>query len=176
MNQMEEKKSKIVDNDYEETVNNLIRVLPKWGGNIAFDKNDINPDLYSEYQKYTNFNIINTCTIDYFMLAIAFSCELNENIYTIINIPNNLTEKILIIIDLIKMNEWNWAKTFWILEVLKIQPKRRTFDTFGEEYELFIKHVKQLQRLNYYCRSESCQNNNFYTNDEFYFENDENNN
>ena len=107
MNQIEEKKSKIVDNDYEETVNNLIRVLPKWGGNIAFDKNDINPDLYSEYQKYTNFKIINTCTIDYFMLAIAFSCELNENIYTIINIPNNLTEKILIIIDLIKMNEWN---------------------------------------------------------------------
>jgi hypothetical protein len=74
------------------------------------------------------------------------------------------------------MNEWNRAKTFWILEVLKIQPKRRTFDSFGEEYELFIKHVKQLQRLNYYCRSESCQNNNFCTNDEFYFENDENNN
>ena len=50
MNEIEEKKSKVVDTDYDETVNSLIRVLPRWGGNIAFNKNDFNPVVYSENQ------------------------------------------------------------------------------------------------------------------------------
>ena len=176
MNEIEEKKSKVVDTDYDETVNSLIRVLPRWGGNIAFDKNDFNPVVYSENQSFMNLKIINTCTIDYFMLAIAFSCDLNKNIYKIIDTANSLSEKLKMIIDLISANEWNRAKTLWILEILKITPKRRTFDTFGEEFDCFIKHIKELQCLNYYCRSEHCNDNIFYTNDEFYFENDENNN
>ena len=71
---MKKKTPRILVVDYDKAVNSLIRVLPKWGRSIAFDKNDLNPVIYSENQSFMNLKIIN---IDYFMLAIAFSCDLN---------------------------------------------------------------------------------------------------
>jgi hypothetical protein len=70
-------------------------------------------------------------------------------------------------------NEWNKAKSVWILQVLELTPKRRKFNTFGEEYDFFIKHMKALQLINYICSNESC-NCTFYSNDELYFDTDEN--
>ena len=34
------------------------------------------------------------------------------------------------------------ANTIWIL---KLEPKRRCFSRFGDEFDFFIKHVKELQ-------------------------------
>ena len=80
-----------------------------------------------------------------------------------------------LIIELVLNNEWNVAKTFWILNILKLDPKRRCFSTYGEEFDLFIKHVKELQRIDYQCLNPLCKCI-YFTNDELYFEYDENNN
>jgi hypothetical protein len=62
-------------------------------------------------------------------------------------------------------------KSIWILEVLKLEPTRRKFCTFGDEFSFFIQYINELQIINYEC----CQNI-FYHNDQLYFEYDEENN
>ena len=46
---------------YNHILNKLIEILPKWGGNIC------------QYDSFQNFKITDTCTMDYFLLGIAFS-------------------------------------------------------------------------------------------------------
>ena len=50
----------------------LADILPKWGG-IIETKNNL-------YECYKNYEVTDTCTIDYFMLAISFSVEINSRI------------------------------------------------------------------------------------------------
>ena len=50
----------------------LADILPKWGG-IIESKNNL-------YECYKNYEVTDTCTIDYFMLAISFSVEINGRI------------------------------------------------------------------------------------------------
>ena len=118
-----------------------MEILPKWGGKIE-TKND-----FTRSNIYENFSIIDTCTIDYFLLAISFSSLLNENIIpmldasSLINEKNPLVANISKIIKLVLANEWNLAKTIWILDVIKLKPQRRRFSTFGDEHEFFISFV-----------------------------------
>ena len=76
--------------------------------------------------------------------------------------------KIEQIIQFVLKNEWVSAKSIWILDVLELVPSRDRFSTFGSS---FFKYVKEIELINYFC--ESC-NIIFYTNDEIYFEFDEN--
>ena len=145
-------------------LNKLIEILPKWGGNI------------SEYDSFQNFKITDTCTIDYFLLGIAFSCIKMTNYSQILltgNRNQHLCQKIEQIVNLILIKNWNKAKSIWILEILKLEPKRRIFSTFGDEDTFFISHIKTMQRLNHYCKT--CDEV-FYTNDEIYIHAGINNN
>jgi hypothetical protein len=56
--------------------------------------------------------------------------------------------------------------------VLELTPKRRKFDTFGEEFDFLIQHIKALQVIYYICLYKSC-NCTFYSNDELYFDTDQ---
>jgi hypothetical protein len=63
----------------------LLNILPAeclWGGQIDAE------------EKYNNFKIVNTCTIDYFLVAIAFSTFLNENI-----IPSIIDASALVLME-----------------------------------------------------------------------------
>ena len=93
----------------------------------------------------------------------------NENIYERINTKTSLCYNMKCIVDLVLIDDWNRAKTIWILNVLKMQPIRRVFDTFGEEYNYFIKHVSENQLLNYICSADECNNKCYYKIGELYF-------
>jgi len=69
------------------------------------------------------------------------------------NRNQNLCQKIEQIVNLILIKNWNKAKSIWILEILKLEPKRRVFSTFGDEDTFFISHIKTMQRLNHYCKT-----------------------
>ena len=90
---------------------------------------------------------------------------------SLINEKNPLVENISKIIKLVLANEWNFAKTICILDVIKLKPQRRRFSTFGDEHEFFISFVNELQLVNFYC--ESCESI-FYSKSEMYFDLDEN--
>ena len=149
------------------SVLNFSSILPTWGGNIVLNSDD-------QLKLFNNFKIIDTCTIDYFLLAISYSSIINVQIKNYLNNStrldktNSLKSKLNEIVNLILQNEWNKAKTIWILNVLKLEPKRRCFSTFGDEFDFYIKHVKELQLLNYTCSNRSCRNS-VHTNDELYF-------
>ena len=140
----------------------LLQILPNWGGKIDTTNNC----------KYENFELIDTCTIDYFLLAMSFTFELNESLAKrLANDKSNIALSIHQIIQLILNNEWNRAKSIWVLQVLKLLPTRRKFSTFGEEFEFFISSVKALQLIKYSCTS--CKSL-AYSSDELYFDFDEN--
>ena len=149
------------------SVLNFSSILPTWGGNIVLNSDD-------QLKLFNNFKIIDTCTIDYFLLAISYSSIINVQIKNYLNNStrldktNSLKSKLNEIVNLILQNEWNKAKTIRILNVLKLEPKRRCFSTFGDEFDFYIKHVKELQLLNYTCSNRSCRNS-VHTNDELYF-------
>ena len=79
------------------------------------------------------------------MLAISFSCLLNDNLIQLLN--NSKENKIFIlhidqIIHLVLRNEWNRAKSIWILKVLELEPSRNKICTYGQEFDFFIRYVK----------------------------------
>jgi hypothetical protein len=58
------------------------------------------------------------------------------------------------IIDLIDKNEWNRAKTVWILLVCRLKISNNlVFDTFDTEYNAFIKHFVEYQRIEFACNN-----------------------
>ncbi len=61
-------------------ITKLVDILPEWGGNINISDVDM-----IHLNKYNHHKIIDTCTIDYFMLAISFSCLLNDNLIQLLN-------------------------------------------------------------------------------------------
>jgi hypothetical protein len=157
---------------YDNLTNQLFGILPEWGGKIKMKMNELEINLFI---KYNNYKIVDTCTIDYFLLAISFSVIINDKLTPLFiktSADNSqLILKIEQIIQFVLKNEWDSAKSIWILDVLELIPKRCRFSTFGEEFDFFIKYVKEIQLINYFCKS--C-NIIFYTNDEIYFEFDEN--
>ena len=100
------------DNSEETIVNKLFKILPDWGGRIVVSSSN------NQFQKYNNYKIINTCTIDYFILAMSFSSVLNENIWITLNktsqnnCVNTIKSNLKLIIELVLNNKWNVAKTF----------------------------------------------------------------
>ncbi len=114
-----------------------------------------------------------TFTIDYFMLAISFSVEINCRINSLLRSiyfsNQTFISQINQIIEFIFNKEWDKAKSIWILEVLELQPKRKRFSTFGDENDFFISFNKHFQRINYICTNHSCKRL-FYSNDELYFD------
>jgi len=155
-------------------VESFISHLPGWGGRIEFESSRSMP-----YQRHL---LSNTCPIDYLLLCIWTSYKLNQRILALIEefrVLNELLVKTLLkIINYIHENQWNMAKSIWVVDILKISPTRRTFDCFGSEYDQFIRHVKFLQEFEMHCADKNCPlfKVKEYSNDEIYVRRDDNDN
>jgi len=60
------------------------------------------------------------------------------------------------VIELIEENKWYTAKTVWIIDVVKIMPKRRVFDCEDNEYNMFIQFLRPFQKFELYCGQNQC--------------------
>ena len=67
------------------SVLNFSSILPTWGGNIVLNSDD-------QLKLFNNFKIIDTCTIDYFLLAISYSSIINVQIKNYLNNSTRLVK------------------------------------------------------------------------------------
>lgn len=125
--------------------------IPKWGGHLRDKNNNL-------------IELINTCTIDYFLFALwtswrlgSFDLEEDEN--------DDLTTNIYEIIKKIEEREWNEAKSIWTTKV-NMNPITNndgclSINTLGIEHEMFINSFVPFQeyQLKRKC-STSCERNN----------------
>ena len=88
------------------------------------------------FNKYENLRIVDTCTIDFFLMS--FSVILNDKLTPLFiktSAENShLILKIEQIIQFVLKNEWGSAKSIWILDVLELVPSRDRFSTFGSSF------------------------------------------
>ncbi len=170
------KKNKTIDykNDKENNnidINHFIQHIPPWGG---------------EFECETNgwINMLNTCTIDYFLLAIWLSCNISDKVKTSLLVSRlPFTCPLITITRLVDKLSWNEAKKLWLLNVCKFQftvnrNKKKTISTFGTEYEFFISYLQEFQRyeLNESCQNKKCRKSSTFLPTSLYFEKDEKNN
>ena len=65
-------------------------------------------------------------------------------------------QELLKIIDLIDINDWDFAKSIWLIEILKIEPKTNTkgnslISTFGSETQFFLDALRYYQQYELEC-------------------------
>ena len=124
--------------------------IPKWGGKL----------IKLNFKKPVK--LLNACTIDYFLLALWTSSKLSKNI--LINLKNSdIKEKIASIIGFIDSNNWNKAKSIWLLDVCKLcvsqdENGNHSICTFGTEMERFINFIKPIQSFEsqVVCNNQLC--------------------
>ena len=135
---------KIID----DTLDNYIQHIPAWGGQSDFGEKN------STSKKY---RFINTCTIDYYLLALWWSSLESKNIISYFEKDSN--ENFLKIIREINENNWNRAKTIWIFDVSQRKSDITQICSFGNEYQFFTQHIVFMQRFNRFEICESCGHN-----------------
>jgi hypothetical protein len=133
-------------------IENFTKHIPPWGGNIVEWKE----------MKGTQIKICNTCTIDYYLLAIWCSSIMSGKIHEFLRSTGNeedLKNNLTVIIELIENLNWNKAKTVWLLGICKLDSQinqiSKSIDTFGNEYEFFYRYFACLQVFNL---TETCLN------------------
>ena len=110
--------------------------IPQWGARIL-------------YCKIPNTFVSNTCSIDYYLLAMWVLSKLNPN-FTI-NLPNlPQTQFLLNIITHIENLNWDMARQIWIVNIMKYS-KKSNKDTgeismFGSESEKFFQYLAEYQK------------------------------
>ena len=139
--------------------------IPEWGGHIVNGKNI----------QIKTFKIVNTCTIDYFLLSLWACFRLNNKISNeILHLSFDKTQYLIEIINSIEFIQWNKAKSIWILmflfdvhsidcdcvECRNILSKNE-ISTFGSEYEFFLEPIIQIQAYTFLsmCSFECDLNN-----------------
>ena len=83
--------------------------IPKWGRQFL-NKNQL------------EVKIINSCTFDYFLLAIWATSKLTSNIQNYLpcsDLKNNLFK----MSSSIDINDWNTAKCIWLTDICQVKPK-----------------------------------------------------
>jgi hypothetical protein len=131
--------------------------IPKWGGNIEVKEEDYDEnEKYNEFMAYNNLPITNTCTIDYFLFSFWCSYKFSVKCREIINHESSYIKKI---VNLIQDDEWNRAKTIWILTNNIIRSSSDwTFSTFGTEFNFFVKFIISTQEHKITCNNFNCKN------------------
>jgi hypothetical protein len=112
---------------------NFIAKIPRWGGKI-------------NYKGKSDVKLTNTCSIDYFLLALWYISKIQIDFFILI--PKlEKTRFILSIIELIDQGAWNLAKEMWINQIIKHSetPTRNTLSMFNNEYDIFIEHLREFQ-------------------------------
>ena len=113
--------------------------IPKWGADI----------IYNNKKYYLS----NTCTIDYFLLALWFIHKIDNNF--IQNIPIlEFTQTLKEIIMSIEQLDWNKAKQLWVLNIMDLEPlNQNEFSVFGSVTGRFSDYLLnyQLHQLRQLC-------------------------
>jgi hypothetical protein len=133
-------------------VNTLTKHIPKWGMQIAYNNK--------------NLVVTNTCSIDYYLLALWVLSKIRSENIKNIPILFTLSMKLEKIISLIERLNWKEARKIWIFEVLNIEDRItsnkniRTLSLFGTESNMVINPFYVYQSYNLYqiC-SGNCENN-----------------
>lgn len=104
-------------------------------------------------QTYKNYCFSNTCSIDYLLLAIWASYMVNNKIINIlVSHDTTLCRKIIAVIENIQNNQWDAAKSIWVIDICKMNnPSRRVFDCFDNEHSTFLKFLDPFQMLEFFC-------------------------
>jgi hypothetical protein len=132
--------------------------IPKWGGSIEVNASDFG-ELFSNFSIYNDMPIIKTCTIDYFLLAVWSAHLLSSKVRDIFSTreSDSLIKYLSKIVDLIDnpISNWNRAKTIRTLIINKLEHnKSLAFDCWDSTYNIFYKHFKQHQAIQFKC--EKC--------------------
>ena len=143
----------------KETVNQLItprnisKHLPLWGGDIIIKKQDFCDYRYKEFFDYNLLPLNNTCTLDYFLFSLWFSTKDSLKLNDLLSkSSHSILIKIKKIVKLIDIEEWDRAKTVWVLDFMKLKPNElNTFCAFGSLYNSFSKHMMSLQQYKFRC-------------------------
>ena len=105
-------------------------------------------DLESSHtlsDQYKNYSFANTCSIDYLLLCLWFCKKLNNNLFN--ELKDNslmdalLVKKIISIVEWIDENDWNKAKSIWIIEVCRLLPCRRIFNFEDSEFSILFRSI-----------------------------------
>ncbi|CAF0780028.1 unnamed protein product [Brachionus calyciflorus] len=97
-------------NDREKSKSTPLHSLPITL-NIDFLLCDLNNSL-------TRIRLVNTCTIDYFLLGLWYASKIKTSFKSQLDLSNlEIKIYVLLIIDLIEKNEWNKSKSIWITNV-----------------------------------------------------------
>jgi hypothetical protein len=97
---------------------------PAWGGVIK-----------SLDHIYNGFAITNTCSFDYILFGLWLSTQLSERVKNVLADSNTIRgfdkTSLNVVINFIEQNNWNEAKTIWIIDILKMIPNElRSFRSF----------------------------------------------
>ncbi len=110
--------------------------------------------------------VSNTCSIDYYLLALWVLSRLK------INILNDIFDLIplKIIIEFIEKNDWTSARNNWLLNIMQIEKskiKKGELSLFGSEEEMIIKYfwIHQKHKLVQKCSNNCSENNSIYFED-----------
>jgi len=117
----------LMNSDFlEYDLNNFKKHVPSWGGRFV------------NSEGLTRIRFINTCTIDYFLLGLWYATKIKIWFKTRLELINlNIKNLVLLIVDLIDKNEWNKAKSIWIVDVLKKTTNENgVYDLFGDQTEV----------------------------------------
>ena len=128
--------------------------IPSWGGTIETHENDfLNDSEFYKYSEYKNLKFDNTCTIDYFLLAFWAISKISKNplTKTLIDKSDKTSHFLKKILDLIDIQEWDRARTLWILTILELKPENWTFSLYGFQDEFFINYFLCFQELTFDC-------------------------
>ncbi len=117
--------------------------IPTWGGITDFNYN-----LTKYKNKTKKFDFINTCTVDYYLLAMWCATRLSLNIKNYLK-DNLHTRDIFQLINCIDDKDWNKAKTIWFFEICnhRNMKNKRTICSFGTEFEFFYKYIHFMQEF-----------------------------
>jgi hypothetical protein len=130
-------------------VNEFRSRVPKWGGII-------------DYNNRRGVNLVNTCNIDYFLLALWLMSKIQPNFVN--RLPRiRITQDILQIIDYIERKNWNKAKEIFFTRVSRqrFTIVSNTLSTFGSERQMFLNHVSDFQK---HSLIQVCSNGCIYNN------------
>jgi hypothetical protein len=128
--------------------------VPSWGARIHYKNNK-------------NVHVTNTCSIDYFLLALWVFFKIKHDYPRIYNLNDNISHKndsiFKKVIDHIDVFEWDKAREVWINEILELNvaPTKNILSMFGDEFNLIIKYLNknQVHDLIQQC-DKKCINNN----------------
>ena len=113
--------------------------------------------------KKDTIKIINSCTIDYFLLSLWTSFELAKTNFKAeieaLRKSNDTYSKLMKIIEKIEAGDWSLAKYIWLNECLGLKPDdRHELNCKGNIHALFIKKMFELQK--YFFIKKSCTSSN----------------